>query len=97
MSEENLNANNDPIRVIVELDEGAVTNVHANRPGVEVIVLETVTAESDVDQSERTAVEHNGTVIEYVATTYTPDHAAYNTEWEASVIAGIQNRVGAEA
>ncbi len=93
MSEEIKNSNEDQIRVIVEMEEGQVTNVHANRQNVEVIFLESVTEE--VEQADRTAVEHNGSVVEYVATVHTPSLS--DAGWEESVIAAVRNRVGAEA
>lgn len=90
MSEEIQNSNDDQVRVIIEMEEGLVTNVHANKANVEVIVLETVTAETD--PSDRTAVEYNDSTVEYAVTTYNPDVTKYDTGWEAAIVAGIKAR-----
>lgn len=99
MSEETLNqdtsSEENRVRVIVEMEEGLVTAVHANAPGVEVIVLESIG--EDTDPSDRTAVEYNGSVVEYVVATYTPDDSRYDYEWERAILAGIHARAEEDA
>lgn len=97
MSEENLNdtvAGEITTRVIVELIDGLVSNVSANKPGVEVIIVDNLSEQPD--EGVQTTVEHNGSSVDYVISEHRPDPALYDTSWEQAIIAGIRARASAE-
>lgn len=97
MSEENLNtaaAGDIDTRVIIELEDGMVTNVHANRAGVEVIVVDSISERPD--DGVLTAVEHNGSTVEYGIANFRPDPTTYDHSWEAAILEGIRNRTVAD-
>ena len=97
MSEENVNANAQAevdTRVIVELADGMVSNISANRPGVEVIIIDAVSERPD--DGILTTVEHNGSAVDYMVSSHRPDHSLYDNSWEAAILAGIHSRTTAE-